>query len=337
MFWSTTTFEMASEEDMRYFPLRSLLAQEHDNSIPENVLESSSRYYDAKSNMKDLELERWESIDGIHQLFDEHDETRKVFREAVGQIVQIARLTPKKAAGSASIPENIVVANTHLFYHPMADHIRVLQAYAVCHKVDEIRRKGARPDPVIIAGDFNSGPLSGAVRLLTHRSVLPYENDCWKHLNVYRWECGGNECKPACFLSINRRMQSSNAVSLLILADMIDHGYIGNYISPDGEIVEPCYVDEEFVDAHSDEAFFNDSTSTLNESTMSATSDEASSTIHPPAIELPSSFPQLSSGCLKVPRVREECLLELSVSSRQALTNHLLAPLPLITVHELCG
>mmetsp|Transcript_9688 Transcript_9688/g.21849 ORF Transcript_9688/g.21849 Transcript_9688/m.21849 type:complete len:241 (-) Transcript_9688:104-826(-) len=170
------------------------------------------------------------------------------------------------------MPKSIVVANTHLFYHPMADHIRVLQAYAICHKLDEIRREGQYPDPVLICGDFNSGPLSGAVRLLTNRSVLPNENDCWKHLNVYRWECGDSEY-------------------------MIDHGYICNNSSP-GEIVDPCYIDEEFVDAHSDEASLGDS-SISNEN---ASSHETNNTICPPAIELPSSFPILASGCLKVPQ-----------------------------------
>lgn len=81
---------------------------------------------------------------------------------------------------------------------------------------------------------------------------------------------------------------------------MIDHGYIGNY-GPTGEMGEPCYIDEEFVDAHSDEESIEDS-SLSNESATDARPSEATSTICPPAIELPSSFPILASGCLKVPR-----------------------------------
>ena len=197
MFWSLSTFEAANTDDMRTFPLRSLLDREQDGSKKHKEKELSrqtSHYYDAKSNIKEFELERWESIGGIHRLFDDHDETRKVFKETIGQIVQIVRLKPNQSlTNSSSRPKSIVVSNTHLFYHPMADHLRVIQAFAVCHKLDEIRREGQCPDPILICGDFNSGPLSGAVRLLTHRSVLPDENDCWKHLNVYRWECGDNE------------------------------------------------------------------------------------------------------------------------------------------------
>ena len=171
MFWSTDSFELATADDMRTYPLRSLLSQKRDteNSGHCTMSErrSSSAYFDAKSNLKDLssDLERWESMDGIRQLMEDHDEVRKVYQEEVGQIVQMARLSPKQhqyCAGSASIkPDKIVVANTHLFYHPMADHIRVMQAYAICHELDKMRREGQYPDPVLICGDFNSGPLSG--------------------------------------------------------------------------------------------------------------------------------------------------------------------------------
>jgi len=155
MFWSTSTFELVNDEDIRVFPLRSLLSLEQEDSISiqeDNVLTRQfSHYYEAKSNVKDLELEKWESIDGIHQLFAENEVVRSIYRESVGQIVQIVRLSPRET-NTAQKPNSIVVANTHLFYHPMADHIRVLQAYAVCHKLDEIRREGQHTDPVLICG-----------------------------------------------------------------------------------------------------------------------------------------------------------------------------------------
>ena len=81
---------------------------------------------------------------------------------------------------------------------------------------------------------------------------------------------------------------------------MIDHGYIGNYSSPSEE-TEPCYIDEEFANAHSDEASLDDS-SVSNESAKNESSNETIDTISPPAIELPSSFPILASGCLEVPQ-----------------------------------
>lgn len=59
---------------------------------------------------------------GINSLLESHDEVRKVYKESVGQIVQIAKLTLKSSLIDQTVPKqnNIVVANTHLFYHPMA-------------------------------------------------------------------------------------------------------------------------------------------------------------------------------------------------------------------------
>lgn len=73
---------------------------------------------------------------------------------------------------------------------------------------------------------------------------------------------------------------------------MIDHGYVCN--------APGDYIEEEFVDAHSDEASFDESP----DSGENAENDSSSSasTICPPAIELPSSFPILASGCLEVPQ-----------------------------------
>jgi len=106
--------------------------------------------------------------------------------------------------------------------------------------------------------------------------VLPSDNDCWKHLNNYRWECGDS-------------------------GYMIDHGYIGTYNDSSEEIVEPSYIEEEFVDAHSVESSLHISDEWMKCDTDES-SDEATDTIYPPSIELPSSFPLLASGCLKVPR-----------------------------------
>ncbi|KAL7548068.1 hypothetical protein ACHAWF_011353 [Thalassiosira exigua] len=158
MFWSTSTFEPAKEGEMRSYPLKSLLtlAREDGDGDEMGLSRQSTHYYDAKSNIRDFELERWESLNGINHLFASHDEVRRVYRETVGQIVQIARLSMRRLSGVDSArgkPKSVVVSNTHLFYHPMAEHIRVLQAYAVCHKLEEIRREGQIPDPVFICGE----------------------------------------------------------------------------------------------------------------------------------------------------------------------------------------
>ena len=63
MFWSTKTFEHASDTDMMTFPLRTLLTKESNLSDTDNVSPiQTDQYYDAKSSLRDLEMERWESM-----------------------------------------------------------------------------------------------------------------------------------------------------------------------------------------------------------------------------------------------------------------------------------
>jgi hypothetical protein len=72
---------------------------------------------------------------------------------------------------------------------------------------------------------------------------------------------------------------------------MLNHGYIGN--TPDDMINgDPLFLEEEFVDAHSD-------TACLDESYFSDDTDDNS--ICPPTIVLPACFPNLVSGCTTVP------------------------------------
>ena len=159
------------------------------------------------------------------------------------------------------------------FYHPMADHVRLLQAFAICHKLDDLRQESPYPEPILLIGDLNSDPLSGAVRLLTNRSMLPNENDTWKHINNYRFD----ECGDSSY--------------------MIDHGYI----NVEEDSTESC-AEEEFVDAKS--SLGKRSTSISNESGTDEISDtdNSNTAIQLPAIQLPASFPILESGYHTIPQ-----------------------------------
>ena len=92
----------------------------------------------------------------------------------------------------------LLLANTHLFWHPMADHIRAMQAFAVTKKIDEVCRQhctvdhDSSPDPFLLCGDLNSDPLSGACRLLTTGSLESNHKDCWNYLDAYKWDVEDN-------------------------------------------------------------------------------------------------------------------------------------------------
>lgn len=70
----------------------------------------------------------------------------------------------------------IVVANTHLYYHPNADHIRLLQIglFMICVKnfVQQIKKimPGHQVD-LIFCGDFNSFPENGVYKLMTEKII----------------------------------------------------------------------------------------------------------------------------------------------------------------------
>mmetsp|Transcript_11160 Transcript_11160/g.20892 ORF Transcript_11160/g.20892 Transcript_11160/m.20892 type:complete len:865 (-) Transcript_11160:2888-5482(-) len=183
MFWCKETFEI---DEAITISLRDLFDPDK-----EEQTQPSHAGQDAIGIVKP-NYRRWDSMRGIKNLLKSHPELRRVTMEKIGQILQVVKLKVKVMGDSN--PKKIVVGNTHLFYHPMADHIRAMQTYVVCKKIDEVRRSEVNvpPYPLILCGDFNSDPLSGASQLLFSRSVEPDHHDCWKHLNEYQWDMGNN-------------------------------------------------------------------------------------------------------------------------------------------------
>ncbi|XP_046399751.1 2',5'-phosphodiesterase 12 [Ischnura elegans] len=66
---------------------------------------------------------------------------------------------------------HVIIGGTHLYFHPMADSIRLLQTGMVLtyleHIAQEISHEFGRKPTVLFCGDFNSTPDTGAYRLLT--------------------------------------------------------------------------------------------------------------------------------------------------------------------------
>ncbi|XP_046735511.1 2',5'-phosphodiesterase 12 [Diprion similis] len=79
--------------------------------------------------------------------------------------------------------EILVVGNTHLYFHPDADHIRLLQGYYsllyVRNVANEVQKKF--PDhnvSIILCGDFNSSPDSGIYQLMC-KNQIPEDYKDW--------------------------------------------------------------------------------------------------------------------------------------------------------------
>ncbi|KAH6944668.1 hypothetical protein HPB50_004445 [Hyalomma asiaticum] len=91
--------------------------------------------------------------------------------------LQILLLEPLEMPGRL-----LLVANTHLYYHPDSDHIRLLQAYCCIRLIEWLQGKyteeyGVVP-AVIFAGDFNSCPAFGVYQLMTS-GYVPTDSKDW--------------------------------------------------------------------------------------------------------------------------------------------------------------
>lgn len=78
----------------------------------------------------------------------------------------------------------LIVGNTHLYFQPAADHIRLLQAGLSIAYINDVVSKIKLSDPhlttsVILCGDFNSTPDCGVYKLMTEKHV-PVDYLDWK-------------------------------------------------------------------------------------------------------------------------------------------------------------
>jgi len=88
--------------------------------------------------------------------------------------------------------EVLVLANTHLFFHPLARHIRMLQLQCLLHEVAELREKyRLSPDGplprVIFGGDLNCKPDTAPVKHLLLEGMVPSDHPDWEHAKIFRW------------------------------------------------------------------------------------------------------------------------------------------------------
>lgn len=117
-------------------------------------------------NVKSLEIfrELWEKI-----RYNEKLEMRVIERSTA---VQVTTLKSKE------INKFLLVANTHLYFHPNADHVRLLQIgfcmlylQNIYDKTKEKYNLNDNNISIIFCGDFNSVPECGIYKLLTENYV----------------------------------------------------------------------------------------------------------------------------------------------------------------------
>ena len=74
-----------------------------------------------------------------------------------------------------------LLANTHFFFHPKADFIRLLQAICCAKYLEKLKysikneNKNIKEISILMGGDFNSDPPSHAFTYMFTQSI-PFEN-----------------------------------------------------------------------------------------------------------------------------------------------------------------
>lgn len=118
----------------------------------------------------------------------EHIKEQPYFSELFAKIAENAKLCERMLSLSTaiqvtvlkSIQQNkyLIVANTHLYFHPDADHIRVLQIAFFMLYVQHVQQKtkdelnvSDDQTAIIFCGDFNSVPECGIYKLMTEKYV----------------------------------------------------------------------------------------------------------------------------------------------------------------------
>ncbi|KAK3909043.1 2',5'-phosphodiesterase 12 [Frankliniella fusca] len=103
----------------------------------------------------------------------------------------LERLKDKPTTAQATVVQSLerpekwlVIGNTHLYFHPDADHVRLLQGGQTILFLEEVVSKIKEDHPaaevsVIFCGDFNSTPDCGVFRLLT-TGFAPDTLEDWK-------------------------------------------------------------------------------------------------------------------------------------------------------------
>ncbi|EKX52965.1 hypothetical protein GUITHDRAFT_43640, partial [Guillardia theta CCMP2712] len=108
-------------------------------------------------------------------------------------VAQVVALGPRDGAGEEG---GLIIVNTHLFFHPEASHIRMLQVSAILTEAmdmkERMEERSQRACAVLFVGDLNSEPDTGAIELLAGGAVSPQHPE-WEAHAGFRWGDNGEE------------------------------------------------------------------------------------------------------------------------------------------------
>lgn len=106
----------------------------------------------------------------------ENDKVKEIFMNR-NTVIQMIALQSKEN------PEILIIGNTHLYFKPEADHIRLLQSYYGLMYLRSFAKKMKEENPrcnvsILYCGDFNSTPPDGVYQLMTQK-FIPEDHSDW--------------------------------------------------------------------------------------------------------------------------------------------------------------
>lgn len=110
-----------------------------------------------------------------NRIIEEYNAPKKDFKRS-----NIAQILLFNIEG-LNIP--LLVGNTHLYWDPTSEHVKVAQAHYLMHNIDIIKAKHKVDFPIVVCGDFNSTPDSRVYELI--RKGLPKDRAKRKDCLLY--------------------------------------------------------------------------------------------------------------------------------------------------------
>lgn len=135
-------------------------------------------------------MERFKLIDTTRIVLAEHISTDAIYADIWKEIKNNSKLAERILQRTTAVQtttlesteneEILLVANTHLYFHPDADHIRLLQCGLIMKYIEDVFKKLKenvvnKRISLILCGDFNSVPECGIFKFITTGKV---SQDC---------------------------------------------------------------------------------------------------------------------------------------------------------------
>lgn len=153
-------------------------------SLKENMQEGCAIFYDQnkfrlleQADLRISELVKKECFGELHKQINTNFQLKGRW-EVRPNVLQVAAFECLGPAGvSPDDPKDkrvVLVFNTHFYFHPDSDHIRLLQACMIVKEIeDQMHKYAALYGTVtpVVAGDFNSCPEFGVYKLFTEGKV----------------------------------------------------------------------------------------------------------------------------------------------------------------------